>query len=196
MVIVWWHLCTKQLNLPWLHVVHIQNSVCSNSVNQKNHEAECMSTFIQYSLHIRWSNVSAQGHKVFIVNLDLKRGTLMWIRSLKSTRWGGCFWETTTEDTEALFSIFRVSCHMWLIVVWSCLVLCSVVEFYELDNLEWIQCESIALLKICGTPVTRAELNWAERMTDAFSLVPVIGTALNSSETTCCTLYKHSVLSI
>ena len=40
-----------------------------------------------------------------------------------------------------------------------CLVLCSAVECSESANLEWAECESGALLEICGPPVTRAELN-------------------------------------
>lgn len=74
--------------------------------------------------------------------------------------------------------IFRVSCHKWLIAVVG-LVLCSVVEFSELPNLEWLKCKSIALLKTCGSPVTRAVLrSTVEPMAVGVSLVPIGGKSI------------------
>lgn len=119
----------------------------------------------------------SQGHNVFI-NHDLKHETLMWIRSFNIHPLGRMFlWNNHRRLWRAVF-ICGVSCHIWLMVVCVCLVLCSAVEFSELANLEWVECESIALLKICGPPVTRAELNWAERTSASCSLVPIRGAAI------------------
>lgn len=51
-------------------------------------------------------------------------------------------------------------------------------QIYDSANLEWAECESMALLEMCGAAVTRAGLSRAELMSDGSIHLAVRGTAV------------------
>lgn len=91
-----------------------------------------MSTFIKFSLYVK-------DKKIFIVNVDRERETLMRIRSSGRPPAGGILWNNHRRGWRVVF-ISGVSCHTRLIVVCVCLpcaVFCSVFLFGQF-GMSWV----------------------------------------------------------